>query len=727
MAKYSPFNPPSKQLSMANITQLVQILQTVQRPGDFYATGRQEIFAPNITVDRVGPIALPLLPVQAEQLIAIAERAPYGRGEETLIDTDVRRTWQISPEHIQIGGRHWAENLQAIVGQCASGLGIQEPVVAELYKMLVYDTGSFFVGHRDTEKAPGMFATLVIVLPSIFTGGELLVRHQGREVCLDLSTQDAAEVAFAAFYADCWHEVRPVSSGCRLTLIYNLIRQGAGQLPRPPAYPAEIEHVTAMLGQWTRDLANSPSSLPKKLIYPLEHIYTPAEISFAGLKNADAAVAAVLQEAARQANCELHLALVSIRESGSAEATGYYPRGGYYDDAEPEDYEVCEICERDLSLSDWCTPDGTRPALVDLPFLETELCPPDCFVDAEPDEQEFFEATGNAGASFERSYRRAALVLWPQSGKLSVIAGAGLAVALPYLAAQVDRWQAAGTEPHSILWQEAHELVGQIIKGWPATIEWQRSLMPGNATKFLTSLCLLQDRASIVEFLSEIPAKGNYAAGDNAALSQASHLLPPGLAAELIERIVCHSVAQHAACAELLYQVALGLGEDALLLQAAAACLVAALPGDPAQAPAPSPENGWGRNRTVTPALIADLLSALHLIGNSQLGRLVVEQVLAWPQTFPLDVIVLPAALILRERLPMAQEQTQGQTQGQAPIQALNAACLRHLAQRIAEPLAAPGDFIRASRITCQCQDCQPLAVFLRDPQRKEWIFKAAE
>jgi hypothetical protein len=28
-------------------------------------------------VDGVGPIALPLLPVQAEQLIAVAERAPY--------------------------------------------------------------------------------------------------------------------------------------------------------------------------------------------------------------------------------------------------------------------------------------------------------------------------------------------------------------------------------------------------------------------------------------------------------------------------------------------------------------------------------------------------------------------------------------------------------------------------------------------------------------------------
>jgi hypothetical protein len=229
----------------------------------------------------------------------------------------------------------------------------------------------------------------------------------------------------------------------------------------------------------------------------------------------------------------------------------------------------------------------------------------------------------------------------------------------------------------------------------------------------------LQDSASIVEFLSEISAKGHYGAGDNAALSAASRLLPPGQAAELIERIVCHNAAQHAACAELLHQVALGLADDASLLQMAAASLVAALPGDPAQAPAPSPENGWGRDCALTPALVADLLSALQLIGSSELGKQVIEQVLVWPKTFPLDAIVLPAALILRERLPMAHDW--------APVQALNAACLHHLAQRIAEPLAAPVDFTRPSRITCQCQDCRPLAVFLSDPQRKEWIFKAAE
>ncbi|MBL8398675.1 MAG: 2OG-Fe(II) oxygenase, partial [Candidatus Accumulibacter sp.] len=145
---------------------LADILRTVNRPGDFYAYGTHDFFLPRLEVADVGQISLPLLPAQAEQLIAVAEQAPYGRGADTLIDTAVRKTWQIAADRILLGGRHWENDLGQIVARSAVGLGVLEPVTAELYKMLVYDAGSFFVSHRDTEKAPGMFATLVIVLPS---------------------------------------------------------------------------------------------------------------------------------------------------------------------------------------------------------------------------------------------------------------------------------------------------------------------------------------------------------------------------------------------------------------------------------------------------------------------------------------------------------------------------------------------------------------------------------
>ncbi|MBV8121509.1 MAG: 2OG-Fe(II) oxygenase, partial [Alphaproteobacteria bacterium] len=69
---------------------LLNSLRSVERPGDFCTGGIREIFMPTLDVDDVGKIAFPILPVQAERLIAIAEAAPYGRGAATVVDREVR-------------------------------------------------------------------------------------------------------------------------------------------------------------------------------------------------------------------------------------------------------------------------------------------------------------------------------------------------------------------------------------------------------------------------------------------------------------------------------------------------------------------------------------------------------------------------------------------------------------------------------------------------------------
>src|SRR5215213_4937824 len=385
---------------------LAVVLDTVRRPGDFFAAGTAELLAPLLEVEGVGPVALPLLPMQARELIAVAEPAPYGRGEETVIDPAVRRCQQIGPDRVRIRGRHWAQTLEMILARVAEGLGVDAPITAELYKLLLYNEGSFFIGHRDTEKTPGMFATLVIALPSSFAGGELVVRHKGREVRLDLRCDDPAEAAFAAFYADCVHEVLPVTQGCRLTLVYNLARRGRGRPPEPPDYAGEQARVAALLQSWCDGKRRQDDDAPEKLVYPLEHAYTPAELGFAALKGADAAVAGVLVAAARDAQCDLHLALLTIEESGAAEyAESYGSRRGRWD-AEEDEFEAGEVFDRSMTLSDWRRPDGGAPALGEIPVEAEEFVPPDACDELEPDEEHFREATGNEGASFERTYRR---------------------------------------------------------------------------------------------------------------------------------------------------------------------------------------------------------------------------------------------------------------------------------------------------------------------------------
>jgi len=99
---------------------MASILQTVQTPGDYFAAGVCALHVPLIEVEGIGTIALPLLPARAAQLIAVAERAPYGRGADTLVDTTVRRTWQIGVDRVRIRGRHWPAMLDGIVERAAN-------------------------------------------------------------------------------------------------------------------------------------------------------------------------------------------------------------------------------------------------------------------------------------------------------------------------------------------------------------------------------------------------------------------------------------------------------------------------------------------------------------------------------------------------------------------------------------------------------------------------------
>lgn len=103
-----------------------------------------------------------------------------------------------------------------------------------------------FHPHVDTPRGSRQFGSLVVCLPCVHSGGELLVRHGGTTVQYDWSTRSANSnhIQWAAFYSDCEHEVVEVTGGHRLTLTYNLYLH---------------ENLQGML---SRTLTMSPEQLP---------------------------------------------------------------------------------------------------------------------------------------------------------------------------------------------------------------------------------------------------------------------------------------------------------------------------------------------------------------------------------------------------------------------------------------------------------------------------------
>ena len=97
-------------------------------------------------------------------------------------------------------------------------------ICAELYKMNIYTgpTGCF-KSHIDTPRAGNMFGSLVVCLPSQFTGGALVTRYNKQQVVVyDWSSSAKEPIQWAAFYSDVEHEILPVTEGYRITSTYNL-------------------------------------------------------------------------------------------------------------------------------------------------------------------------------------------------------------------------------------------------------------------------------------------------------------------------------------------------------------------------------------------------------------------------------------------------------------------------------------------------------------------------
>jgi hypothetical protein len=168
---------------------------------------------PMLSVEGVGTIPLPLIDYVSEQLKSVARKAPFGVGSETHLDDNVRNCWEIDASKVSVNKSTESQDYFAkVVQDCCYQLGIskesfeERKIRANFYKMLLYEKDGHFLSHRDSEKEDGMFGTLILQLPSSFSGGDVWVKHDGREEYFSLDEGSDSTVHVTAFYADCEHE-----------------------------------------------------------------------------------------------------------------------------------------------------------------------------------------------------------------------------------------------------------------------------------------------------------------------------------------------------------------------------------------------------------------------------------------------------------------------------------------------------------------------------------------
>jgi hypothetical protein len=713
------------------IDQLGAAIEAIDRPGDFCTTGLAPAVLPGLEVPGLGPIGLPLSPDRAEQLKRLCEQAAYGKGERTVVDTNVRRVWRLTPDRFALANPAWDGAVRQMVATVQHALGLdKQPLQHHLYDLLLYEPGGFFLPHRDGEKLDRMVATLIVMLPSHFTGGQLIVRHEGQERVIDLGGEGSRFLTqFAAFYADCEHEVKPVTAGHRLCLVYNLTLAKAKRPVGAPPRDRHVRQVADVLGRWT-----SADGAPRKLAVTLEHQYTQDGLAWDALKGIDRARATVLAEAAAAAGCHAHLALVTLWEVGSSEGDGYddYHSHGWDDEAEEDgdesgtdgDYEMGELIDSSLSADQWQAPDGTAMPFGPLPIGEGEVWPAGSLQAVKPEEA-FEGYTGNAGMTLERWYRRAAIVLWPDDRHFEVLCDAGAKQAVPALLQLTAAARRADGEAAATLRERCRRFARAVLEVWPESDyrPWRREEP--------TSV----DPLPCIDFVDDVPLIRTYLRdtlwkdtdlqpGPELTSILSRHgwpMLRPDLAA-LFDRTEGRSLGRNVRLLDRLCRAASRLADKAKRSDARdvcrklAAATVAALvriDADPRDRPA-------GRAGP-TAARLARLSRTLLLLRADDLLARLVAHVLATPDRYPLQAVQMPALAKLGRWV---------QKRPKRMMPALSrwvADARRRLESLTAAVPQPPADLRRDALVTCGCADCAQLNRFLADPSQRQHDFKMAQ
>jgi 2-oxoglutarate-Fe(II)-dependent oxygenase superfamily protein len=411
-----------------------------------------------LEVEGFGRVKFPVTAGKARKLVGLGQPARFGRGEETLTDPDVRDTWEIPKDLVRA---EWDGGvLEDVLGTVKDELGLPHAatLTADLHSFLVYEPNQFFVAHQDSEKDDSMVGTLVVTLPSSYAGGELVVAHNEESETYQGSR---GALSLVAFYADCRHEVLSVKSGYRITLTYNLLLHG--NTSRPDGADGTVDELADLLREhfitpaprYYGQRGTDPDP-PNRLVYLLDHEYTPRGLDWRRLKGADANRVALLRTAADKAGCEAVLALADIRTSHGAfpaDQFGYRTQG-WYDDYEysggergsEREYDIKGLIDSEVTLTHWTGPDGGGLEETSLHVPDDEVCASTSSGDLTPYSSEYEGYMGNWGNTLDRWYHRAAVIVWPRDQAFANRAETSPGWALDELAAMASAGDAPGAQ-----------------------------------------------------------------------------------------------------------------------------------------------------------------------------------------------------------------------------------------------------------------------------------------
>lgn len=680
----------------------------------------------HVSVKGIGRVEFPVSAETVKKLVGKASLAKFGLKEKTLFDPNVRDTWEVPLDLVKVDDARWQRALERPLLNIKEKLGMRDAgeLRADLFSMLVYEPGQFFVAHQDSEKCDEMVGTLLVTLPSKYEGGIVTIELREQRTSFRPTKRNERELSLVAFFSHCHHAISPIKSGYRVVLVYNLLFRGNAIDGEPAQRNADAALQAAMSRYFSTPTSKydfQEKELPDQLVYLLDHEYSERGLGWSQLKGIDRQRAAAMRRVAESSDYEIYLTLADVFETWSCEVEGYgwdyhHERGEVSKDA---NFELLDFIEGDFSIRHWIDRDGHhRPELDIAVSGSSEVCFSIPSSDLDPFRQEYEGWMGNYGNTLDRWYHRAAIVMWPKARTFVIQARANPQWALRSIIAELEanRRDKAKTLIETILpfWQNrSHPVANETL---PLAIELAQQIDNAEIAHSLLAPFSLEafDALALARF-SLLPSLYGLSWAKNVCqnmreqrygrVSVIPHQLIPAFCEQLLEQ-------ESRECSKFATWLVEQTHEDTKATHAR----------DLAVPEHPSCEKGV-RTYVVE---VWHLIEACQIIAHHKLIKEMVTDLLDEKRALSLSALLHMLRSASNSKRITKDE---GAKTSLASLDAIRMHCLEKVKTELAKPPRGKNDWSISLPGGCRCELCGSLRSFLEDPDRQhyEWPITKAK
>ncbi|KAJ6454515.1 hypothetical protein C8R47DRAFT_997217 [Mycena vitilis] len=270
---------------------------------------------PCLEIDGIGLVGLPLSVAAAQALLSHNRSSGLDRLEILAEQVGIPYMLALASD-VRFANPGWDTWFNKEANAICTGLSGQRVKPLYRLKKLVLEGATSLLPR--SEEA---IATLVVILPSTFQGGDFIFDHGVQSKTVRLAPQSHLFTSIVAAYSVVKGKMCAITSGYRLALHYEVLQFSVDNLGMPP-FPDMDEPSRALrqaIMDWRED---NTDKAPKLIPYFLQRRYPWAQLSLQALAGPDALLMTHLLHLSKELQYHLYLAEIQLTQIAFADYDG---------------------------------------------------------------------------------------------------------------------------------------------------------------------------------------------------------------------------------------------------------------------------------------------------------------------------------------------------------------------------------------------------------------------